>query len=517
MSSVTYTENTGGGSSGGVHTGGTNIGGINTGGINVGGVAGNAQQHTYGNVNHKRAGEYQTLNPSYQNGNSNNINNILTHGGIIPTCNYSDPKNSYPGLESYKILEKLGEGAFSIVHKALSLKTNQFVAIKIIKKQQLDNNQKLSVQKEVFIMNQLSHDHIVKFVEFRETPNHYYIIQELVEGGEIFNEIVKFTYFSENLARHVIRQVGEAVKYLHEKVGVVHRDIKPENLLFVPIPHIPSDPATKARLKRRSDDPHKKDEGEFKVGIGGGGIGIVKLADFGLSKQIWRDGTKTPCGTIGYSAPEIIRDQKYSKEVDMWGIGCVLYTLLCGFPPFYDEKIDVLTEKVAKGDFQFLSPWWDEISVGAKNCVKNLLLVDPKKRYTIDQFLRDPWLNELQFKSFHRIVLEDFRRAEPIYSPVARAMKDAFDISSQIHRIGEENLLQRRIHEQENIFEEEEEGEEDDDDDGGALINNANGNITGRQIKQVPIKKTETQRQEPFELKLDTATILSRRRKQLEC
>ena len=102
----------------------------------------------------------------------------------------------------------------------------------------------------------------------------------------------------------------------------------------------------------------------------------------------------TPCGTVGYTAPEIVKDERYSKSVDMWALGCVLYTLLCGFPPFYDESIQVLTEKVARGQYTFLSPWWDDISKPAQDLVSHLLTVDPEKRYTIQQFLNHPWIRQ---------------------------------------------------------------------------------------------------------------------------
>ena len=134
-------------------------------------------------------------------------------------------------------------------------------------------------------------------------------------------------------------------------------DIKPENLLFERIPLIPSDEPI-----QRPYDEEKMDEGKFNPGVGGGEIGRVKIADFGLSKIVWDNQTMTPCGTVGYTAPEIVKDERYSKSVDMWALGCVLYTLLCGFPPFYDESINVLTEKVARGVYTFLSPWWDDIS-----------------------------------------------------------------------------------------------------------------------------------------------------------
>lgn len=144
-------------------------------------------------------------------------------------------------------------------------------------------------------------------------------------------------------------------------------------------------------------DEDKVDEGKFIEGVGGGGIGVVKLADFGLSKVIWDNSTLTPCGTVGYTAPEIVRDQKYSKSVDMWAIGCVLYTILCGFPPFYDESIRALTHKVARGDYTFLSPWWDPITPAAKDLISNLLNVDPEKRYTIEEFFQHPWVTKSQF------------------------------------------------------------------------------------------------------------------------
>jgi len=225
-------------------------------------------------------------------------------------------------------------------------------------------------------MRGTSHPSIVKLYSFSESDEYYYLVMEcesssllhyfstrpspyviVMEGGELFHQIVKLTYFSENLARHVILQVAHGIRYLHEERGVVHRDIKPENLLFESVQIIPS-----KNPVRRPYDEEKEDEGEFIPGVGGGGIGRVKIADFGLSKVVWNEQTMTPCGTVGYTAPEIVKDERYSKSVDMWALGCVLYTILCGFPPFYDESINVLTEKVARGFFTFLSPWWDDVS-----------------------------------------------------------------------------------------------------------------------------------------------------------
>ena len=160
--------------------------------------------------------------------------------------------------------------------------------------------------------------------------------------------------------------------------------------MFYPTPFIP----TRNPKPKGPEDEEKEDEGEFVSGIGSGGIGQIKIADFGLSKVVWDSQTMTPCGTVGYTAPEIVKDERYSKSVDMWALGCVLYTLLCGFPPFYDESIQVLTEKVARGQYTFLSPWWDDISKGAQDLVSHLLTVDPEKRYSIEQFLNHPWIKQ---------------------------------------------------------------------------------------------------------------------------
>ncbi|KAE8348983.1 Pkinase-domain-containing protein [Aspergillus coremiiformis] len=295
----------------------------------------------------------------------------------------------YPGLERWILMDKMGDGAFSNVYRAKDT-TGEYgeVAIKVVRKFEMNSNQRANILKEVQIMRQIDHPNIVKLISFSESRQYYYIILELCPGGELFHQIVRLTYFSEDLSRHVITQVAKAIEYLHETSGVVHRDIKPENLLFYPIPFIPS----KNPKPLQPGDEDKVDEGEFIPGKGSGGIGVIKIADFGLSKVIWDSQTMTPCGTVGYTAPEIVKDERYSKSVDMWALGCVLYTLLCGFPPFYDESIQVLTEKVARGQYTFLSPWWDDISKSAKDLISHLLTVDPDQRYSIKEFLAHPWI-----------------------------------------------------------------------------------------------------------------------------
>ncbi|KAL2814547.1 kinase-like domain-containing protein [Aspergillus cavernicola] len=315
---------------------------------------------------------------------------------------------NYPGLERWVLVEKMGDGAFSNVYRAKDT-TGEYdqVAIKVVRKFEMNSTQSVAhlhpnfkkmpkaaeranILKEVQIMRQIDHPNVVKLVQFSESRQYYYIVLELCPGGELFHQIVRLTYFSEELSRHVIVQVAKAIEYLHETSGVVHRDIKPENLLFYPTEFTPS----KRPKPRQPGDEDKVDEGEFIPGKGAGGIGTIKIADFGLSKVIWDTQTMTPCGTVGYTAPEIVKDERYSKGVDMWALGCVLYTLLCGFPPFYDESIQILTEKVARGQYTFLSPWWDDISKSAKDLISHLLTVDPDERYSIKQFLAHPWIRE---------------------------------------------------------------------------------------------------------------------------
>ncbi|KAI0857736.1 CAMK/CAMK1 protein kinase [Xylaria cubensis] len=379
----------------------------------------------------------------------------------------------YPGLERWELVEKMGDGAFSNVYRARDRQGDAGeVAIKVVRKFEMNNMQgqkhlhpdfkkvpkaveRANILKEVQIMRQLDHPNIVKLVDFSESRQYYYIILELAPGGELFHQIVRLTYFSEDLSRHVIVQVAKALEYLHEEMGVVHRDIKPENILFRPIPFVPS----KNPKPKQPGDEDKVDEGEFIPGVGSGEIGLIKIADFGLSKIVWDKQTMTPCGTVGYTAPEIVKDEKYSKSVDMWALGCVLYTLLCGFPPFYDESIEVLTEKVAKGQFTFLSPWWDDISKSAQDLISHLLTVDPDKRYSIREFLSHPWIQgsgptprddkKLQeperLRAFDASRLIDGGKRMDFRSPGAVNLREIFDVGYSVHRQEEEAKRRKQV------------------------------------------------------------------------
>ncbi|CAG7981248.1 unnamed protein product [Penicillium salamii] len=383
---------------------------------------------------------------------------------------------TFPGLDRWRLICPIGKGAFSEVFRAQDTEAlRDEVAIKIMRKRAMNSQQNASMCKEIEIMRQMSHPNLIQLIDTIDTNEYCYIIMELCTGGELFNQVVKLTYLSEDLSRHVILQVARAVQYLHQTLGIVHRDIKPENILFHSIPLLPS----KIPKKPQPGEEKKVDEGDFVSGVGCGGIGTVKLGDFGFSKKILGNLTATPCGTMGYAAPEIVDDQKYSTGVDMWALGCVLFALLAGYPPFYDPNIKILMKRVTKAQFAFDSPWWDNISDEAKDLIRNLLTVDPAKRYTIDEFMAHPWIlaasqgdqteKEPPQDSTHMTVPPQLKRhpsagseggeTESLPSPASLAIRgqvecrtpdvmnvaEIFDVAFSVHQIEDERRRQERI------------------------------------------------------------------------
>ncbi|ENN81644.1 hypothetical protein YQE_01961, partial [Dendroctonus ponderosae] len=201
-----------------------------------------------------------------------------------------------------------------------------------------------------------------------------YVPGSSADGSKGF---VFYSSYTEKDAAHLIRQVLEAVDYMHEQ-GVVHRDLKPENLLYY------------------SPDKESK----------------IMISDFGLSKM--EDGgiMATACGTPGYVAPEVLAQKPYGKAIDVWSIGVISYILLCGYPPFYDENDVNLFAQILKGEFEFDSPYWDEISGSAKDFIKNLICVNVEKRFSCKQALAHPWIsgNEASSKNIHGTVSEQLKK-----------------------------------------------------------------------------------------------------------
>ncbi|TDG96894.1 hypothetical protein EPR50_G00233250 [Perca flavescens] len=251
----------------------------------------------------------------------------------------------------------LNIGAFSEVVLAQEKLTGRMFAVKCIPKKALKGKES-SIENEIAVLRKIKHENIVALEDIHESPDHLYLIMQLVSGGELFDRIVEKGFYTEKDASTLIRQVLDAVNYLH-KMGIVHRDLKPENLLYF----------------------NPQDESK------------IMISDFGLSKMEGSgDVMSTACGTPGYVAPEVLAQKPYSKAVDCWSIGVIAYILLCGYPPFYDENDSKLFEQILKADYEFDAPYWDDISDSAKDFIGSLMEKDPAKRFTCDQALRHPWI-----------------------------------------------------------------------------------------------------------------------------
>ncbi|KAK3526302.1 hypothetical protein QTP70_022690 [Hemibagrus guttatus] len=280
----------------------------------------------------------------------------------------------------FEFKEILGTGAFSEVVLAQERATGKMYAVKCIPKKALRGKES-SIENEIAVLRKIKHENIVALEDIYESPNHLYLIMQLVSGGELFDRIVEKGFYTEKDASALIKQVLDAVNYLHS-LGIVHRDLKPENLLYF--------------------NPHDESK--------------IMISDFGLSKMegAANDIMSTACGTPGYVAPEVLAQKPYSKAVDCWSIGVISYILLCGYPPFYDENDSKLFEQILKAEYEFDSPYWDDISDSAKDFISNLMQKDPEKRFTCDEALRHPW------------IAGDTALCKNIHESVSRQMKKNF-------------------------------------------------------------------------------------------
>uniref|UniRef100_A0AAQ5XJQ1 non-specific serine/threonine protein kinase n=1 Tax=Amphiprion ocellaris TaxID=80972 RepID=A0AAQ5XJQ1_AMPOC len=254
-------------------------------------------------------------------------------------------------------IQLISGGAFSEVVLAEEKRTQKLVAIKCIPKKALEGKEN-SIENEIAVLHKLKHTNIVSLEDIFESKSHLYLVMQLVSGGELFDRIIEKGFYTEKDASKLIQQILDAVKYLHD-MGIVHRDLKPENLLYYSM------------------------EEDSKI----------MISDFGLSK-IEGSGSvmSTACGTPGYVAPEVLAQKPYSKAVDCWSIGVIAYILLCGYPPFYDENDAKLFEQILKAEYEFDSPYWDDISDSAKDFIVHLMEKDPNIRYTCEQALQHPWI-----------------------------------------------------------------------------------------------------------------------------
>ena len=212
----------------------------------------------------------------------------------------------------------------------------------LVYRQSLDDDEEQGLQLEVEILSEVDHPNVVKLFEIYDEGAVLYLVMEIMSGGELFDRIVEKEAYSEKEAAETIKPIVDAIRYCHEN-GIIHRDLKPENLLY------------------ESEDEHA----------------IIKISDFGLARFVQGELATTACGTPGYVAPEIVGGKGYGKEVDYWSIGIIVYIMLCGFPPFYDENNQKLFEAITSCTFEFPSPYWDKISDSAKDLITKILVANP--------------------------------------------------------------------------------------------------------------------------------------------
>ncbi|XP_035266346.1 serine/threonine-protein kinase MARK2 isoform X11 [Anguilla anguilla] len=273
----------------------------------------------------------------------------------MPRCRNSvaTTADEQPHIGNYRLLKTIGKGNFAKVKLARHVLTGKEVAVKIIDKTQLNSSSLQKLFREVRIMKLLNHPNIVKLFEVIETEKTLYLVMEYASGGEVFDYLVAHGRMKEKEARAKFRQIVSAVQYCHQKC-IVHRDLKAENLLL---------------------------DADMNI----------KIADFGFSNEFTL-GNKldTFCGSPPYAAPELFQGKKYDgPEVDVWSLGVILYTLVSGSLPFDGQNLKELRERVLRGKYRI--PFY--MSTDCENLLKKFLILNPSKRGSLEQIMRDRWMN----------------------------------------------------------------------------------------------------------------------------
>uniref|UniRef100_A0A8C2X210 calcium/calmodulin-dependent protein kinase n=1 Tax=Cyclopterus lumpus TaxID=8103 RepID=A0A8C2X210_CYCLU len=247
--------------------------------------------------------------------------------------------------DEYQLYEELGKGAFSVVRRCMKISTGQEYAAKIINTKKLSARDHQKLEREARICRLLKHANIVRLHDSISEEGFHYLVFDLHQR--------------DHLHGHCIQQILESVNHCHVN-GIVHRDLKPENLLLA------------SKLKGAA----------------------VKLADFGLAIEVQGDQQAWFgfAGTPGYLSPEVLRKDAYGKPVDMWACGVILYILLVGYPPFWDEDQHRLYQQIKAGAYDFPSPEWDTVTPEAKDLINKMLTINPAKRVTATDALKHPWI-----------------------------------------------------------------------------------------------------------------------------
>lgn len=271
----------------------------------------------------------------------------------------SGQPSGYLRKADYTFGKTLGAGAFGIVRYARNNVTHENVAVKIILKKALKGNEQMILE-ELSLLRELKHPNIVQFIEFFESKDKFYLVTQLAIGGELFDRIVQRGKFTERDASNVLVQILLALKYLHGK-NIVHRDLKPENILYL---------------------TEKEDSN-------------IVLADFGIAKKLAspNEQLKSSAGSLGYAAPEVVMGAGHGKPCDIWSLGVIAYTLLCGYSPFTAENVTEFVDEVTRNNtVLFHADYWRHVSKDARRFIVKALLFDPSKRPKAEELLQDKWL-----------------------------------------------------------------------------------------------------------------------------
>ncbi|XP_002739098.1 serine/threonine-protein kinase 33-like [Saccoglossus kowalevskii] len=265
--------------------------------------------------------------------------------------------------ETYVLGEILGQGSFGVVREATRKEDGTKWAIKKINKEKAGSSAIKLLEREVTILKRVNHIHIIHLEEIFETAKRTYLIMELCNGGELQTLFRERQCFTEDDTRIVIKRLASAISYLH-KHDIVHRDIKLENILL-------------------SSDPKCPEDNLF-----------IKVTDFGLSvvKGNVNSALQTFCGTPIYMAPEVIKGHPYTQQCDVWSMGIIAYTLMCGSPPFTGNDEDSLYDNIKKGELDFSQGVWPSVSDAAKDAIQSMLTVDTAHRKGAWEILDHHWI-----------------------------------------------------------------------------------------------------------------------------
>lgn len=286
----------------------------------------------------------------------------------------SFPEGSFE--KKYKVMRDIAKGSYGTVKTTSPVNDPETVyAVKIIDRTKLKKKDSDAVFREVEILRELLDlPNVIPIVEFIDEPTKLYVVQVYARGGDLFRRLTERATYTEKNARDIAIILFRTLEVMHTKHNIAHRDLKPENLL----------------LEKRGQEK-------------------IYFADFGFAKKVSTEGLSTRCGTPAFVAPEIILGKKYGVSVDMWSIGCILFMMLGGYPPFHvsgdgkdGKNLKQLFRKIRAGDYTFHESQWKNVSPAAKSLIARLLTVNPDYRYTAKEAMESEWVAKVDDMSLSR-------------------------------------------------------------------------------------------------------------------